>query len=61
MRVKDAAHAAINALPDEASFDDVVELFALMAAVEKGQTASRELLSPKVERSEFSGAAPVDQ
>ena len=40
--VKDAAHAAIEALPDTASLQDAADRIALLAAREKGRQAVRE-------------------
>ena len=42
MRVKEAAHAAIEALPDTASLQDAADRLALLAALEKGRQAVRE-------------------
>lgn len=42
MGVKEAAHAAIDALPDEATFQDAADRLALLAALEKGRKAVRE-------------------
>ena len=39
MSVKEAAHAAIDALPDTASLQDAAERIALLAALEKGRQA----------------------
>ena len=42
MRVKEAAHAAIEALPDTASLQDAADRLTLLAALEKGRQAVRE-------------------
>jgi len=42
MSVKEAAHAAIEALPDDASLQDAADRLALLAALEKGRKAIRE-------------------
>ncbi len=42
MSVKEAAHAAIDALPDEATLQDAADRLALLAALEKGRQAVRE-------------------
>lgn len=42
MSVKEAAHAAIEALPDNASLQDAADRLALLAALEKGRKAIRE-------------------
>ena len=42
MSVKEAAHPAIEALPDTASLPDAADRVALLAALEKGRHAVRE-------------------
>jgi predicted transcriptional regulator len=42
MSVKEAAHPAIEALPDSASLQDAADRVALLAALEKGRQAVRE-------------------
>ena len=42
MSVKEAAHPAIEALPDTASLQDAADRIALLAALEKGCQAVRE-------------------
>ena len=42
MSVKEAAHPAIEALPDTASLPDAADRVALLAALEKGRKAVRE-------------------
>lgn len=42
MSMKEAAHAAIDALPDEATLQDAADRLALLAALEKGRKAIRE-------------------
>ena len=42
MSVKEAAHPAIEALPDTASLQDAADRVALLAALEKGRHAVRE-------------------
>jgi hypothetical protein len=42
MSVKEAAHAAIDALPEEATLQDAADRLALLAALERGRHAVRE-------------------
>ena len=42
MSIKDAAHAAIEALPESATLQDAADRLALLAALEKGRQAVRE-------------------
>jgi predicted transcriptional regulator len=42
MSVKEAAHAAIDALPEEATLQDAADRLALLAALEKGRKAIQE-------------------
>jgi hypothetical protein len=42
MSVKEAAHAAIDGLPDNATLQDAADRLALLAALEKGRQAVRE-------------------
>ena len=42
MSVKEAAHAAIDALPVEATLQDAADRLALLAALEKGRRAVRD-------------------
>lgn len=42
MSVKEAAHAAIDALPDTATLQDAADRLALLAALEKARQAIRE-------------------
>ncbi len=42
MSVKEAAHAAIEAMPEEATLQDAADRLALLAALEKGRLAVRE-------------------
>ena len=42
MSVKEAAHAAIDTLPNEATLQDAADRLALLAALEKGRQAVKE-------------------
>ena len=42
MSVLEAAHAAIDAMPEEATLQDAADRLALLAALEKGRRAVRE-------------------
>jgi hypothetical protein len=42
MSVKEAAHAAIDRLPDQATLQDAADRLALLATLEKGRQAVRE-------------------
>ena len=42
MSAKEAAHAIIDALPEEATLQDVADRLVLLAALEKGRQAVRE-------------------
>ena len=42
MSVKEAAHAAIDTLPEEATLQDAADRLALLAALEKGRHAVKE-------------------
>jgi hypothetical protein len=42
MSVKEAAHAAIDAMPEQATLQDAADRLALLAALEKGRQAVRE-------------------
>ena len=42
MSVKEAAHAAIDSLPEEATLQDAADRLALLAALERGRKAVRD-------------------